>query len=190
MRFKSKIYGLVLFMLVYPILFLCPTHFKELEATELAFQGQVLPSVTLNIGGAVNARGRRTVLTGSSINFGNVLFSQPQLITNGDAFLDEDKYLNLEATLELEGVFGGVSSLSFFISRLSPSTSSFSKLLYSLGTRRSDQVFAVPVFPERRALRESVTTADPFKIRVIGVIQPTQTGALFSTFRIEGEARN
>lgn len=159
----------------------------QITPSQMALQGQVMPSAGLNILGGRNGRGRATLLTGASISFGNVLYAQPDLIANGDAYYDKDLSLLLEATLDVQVLIGGADHADLKISQLPVSGNGFSTLLYSAGNRREDASFGVPNLPDAAMIKQVRAAEQPFPVRVIGVIKPTQSGLLSSTFQFSAE---
>lgn len=165
---------------------LLQTRLSESQGdSQMGMLAQVSPAISLSISGGINARGRRTVLSGQSIVFGNVIYTQPDLIGNGDAFLDNQQHLQIEATLNIGVVSGGgVPKVGVQLSRLPGSPNPFAEVRYATGLRREDPTQAISTFPEQVTLGELPQGGGSMALRVLGVITPSQSGTFSETVRI------
>ena len=148
-------------------------------------QAQIIPGISLELNGGINERGKRTTLQNGIIDFGNVFFVDPSFIANGDAYF-VGKELWLEATVEAKVIFNAADGASLTISAVSTGNQ-FAKVLYSTGLRQNDQTATVPPYPDSMGLGTIKSSGDSQKFRLIGVVQPSQTGLLNAKVRIEAE---
>lgn len=143
-------------------------------------------SIELSIDGGVNQFGKRTVVVGNAIDFGNVSFTHPELIANGDAYL-ENGYLRLEAIFEVGLVFGGATAVDLTLKKIDPSQHSFHNTYYSLSTNRSDILQPIYEDPRSNHLARLVSSST-LTLRTVMEISPQQQGRLADRFRLEANA--
>lgn len=143
-------------------------------------------SIELSIDGGVNQFGKRTVVVGNAIDFGNVSFTHPELIANGDAYL-ENGYLRLEAIFEVGLVFGGATAVDLTLKKIDPSQHSFHNTHYSLSTNRSDILEPIYEDPRSNHLTRLVSSST-LALRTVMEISPQQQGRLADRFRLEANA--
>lgn len=148
-------------------------------------QAQIIPGISLELNGGINQRGKRTTIQNGIIDFGNVFFVDPSFLTNGDAYF-QGKDLWLEATIEAKVVFNAAAGVELTVTSVSTGNQ-FSKVLYSTGLRQNDQTATVPPYPDSMGLGTLKSSGDSQKFRLIGVVQPTQTGLLSAKVRIEAD---
>lgn len=157
--------------------------YPQTQQSDAGLFAQVNPSLSLKVEGGVNDQGRATIITGGQVSFGNVTFTEPQLIGNGDAFLDNQFRLHIEATLKVTVTSGGIDRANVELSRLPGSPNPFANFLFSNGIRREDAMQAIPTTPEKILIRTIQKGGDSFSLRILGVIEPSQSGAFSETVR-------
>lgn len=141
------------------------------------------PEIQLGLKGGTNQFGKRTILTGSAIDFGNVSFIHPETIMNGDAFL-EDGHLKLEAVIGIDVTFSGAASVKLELTRLAQSANPFHETYYSLSLDRAQAPTKVLDFPAKNNLI-TITKATTVPLRMIFEISPQQKGRISDRFRLE-----
>lgn len=165
-----------------------PVVHSEEETDQLAFMAQVAPSLSLQVEGGTNDRGRRTFLSGGSVPFGSLLYTRAETITNGDAFYDVKQRLHLEATLDIQVTAGGIATAAVDVGRVGGSPTPFKEFLYSLGVRKEDKTDLMPTLPETVKVSEIQGGSGKVSLRIIGVIDPSQSGAFSDTVRIHAQS--
>lgn len=176
----------IIIVIVSASLSLSSTDAQNPEEGEIFAQAQILPGISLELRGGVNQRGKRTILQGGSVNFGNISFVEPEFITNGDAYFRE-RDLWLEAILEAKVVFNGAPAVDLAISKIYTGANQFSKVLYSEGLRQNDETKDIPNHPDTVALGTINNSGDDIKFRLIGVVTPDQIGSLIAKIQIGAE---
>lgn len=162
--------------------------YPQSSQNDMGLFAQVSPSLSLKVEGGVNDLGRATIITGGQIAFGNVTFAEPQLISNGDAYLNNQFRLSIEATLKVTVTSGGINQANVELTRPLDSANPFASILFSNGTRREDATQSVPKTPERVLIRTVQNGGAVFPLRIIGIIEPTQSGTFSETVRIYASA--
>lgn len=156
------------------------------EAPPVTVGATASSSIELSIGGGVNQFGKSTVVVGNAVDFGNVSFTHPELIANGDAYLEKG-YLRLEAIFEAGLVFGGATAIDLSLKKVDPSQQSFHNTYYSLSTNRSDTV--EPIYEDPRSNRLArLVASSTLTLRTVMEISPQQQGRLADRFRLEANA--
>ncbi len=187
-KINFTLFSLALFLFLIEITEVHPAY-PQSETSDLGLLAQVSPSVSLAISGGTNALGRRTITSGNTIAFGNIIYTQPELIANGDAFLDSEKQLNIEATLSVDVTLGGISKVVVDISHTPGSPNAFSQFLFSPGLRRSDPAQKIPDFPQSIVIKEIQQGSNgTIPIRVMGVVDPSKSGNFSDNVRIRASA--
>ena len=126
---------------------------------------QVERGLQLSLAGGTNPLGKKTFFSGNTIDFGAVTFTQPELITNGDAYLEIGK-LRLEAVLNMNLVFGGVASVTLDLTKLKASANSFRETYYSTSINRSDPLTVILQEPQKNRL-QTLTASAEVPIRIV-----------------------
>lgn len=153
------------------------------EASSVAMAAELESSIQISLSEGTNQSGKKTYLVGNAINFGDISFIHPELISNGDAYL-ENGHLKLEAVLNIGVVFSGASQALLDITRLLASTNPFTKTYYSLSTNRSDTLSEVYDEPRSNRLT-AITESATVPVRLVLEIKPQQQGKLSDHFRLE-----
>lgn len=158
---------------------------KDLLSEEPLFNMGVALASSIQLGllEGTNQTGRKTYLAGGNIDFGEVSFVHPELIGNGDAYLQAGR-LRLEAVVNVDVTFSGASSINLQLTRLNASTNSFDKTYYSLSVNRSDELLEIydePRFNLITTVNETLTQP----LRMVLEIKPQQQGRIYDRFRLE-----
>ncbi len=145
----------------------------------------VNPGIEIGLAEGVNSFGKKTIFAGNSIDFGNVTFIHPELVFNGDAYLEKG-YLRLEAVINIGITFGGTSSVALNLTRVKKTARSFHETYFSLSTNRSDLVQAVFEEPQNNRLT-TLTSSATIPLRIIMEVSPSQQGRMTDRFRLEAQ---
>lgn len=143
----------------------------------------IMTGIQLALSGGTNQSGRRTILSNSILDFGSVSFITPELIANGDSFL-ENNHLMLEAVVNVDIVFNGTNAVFTKLSKLRTSTNPFYKTYYSLTTSRSGTKTEIQEDPIKSDLT-TITEPSTITLRMLFEVSPQQTGRLSDRFRLE-----
>ncbi|MFH1653686.1 MAG: hypothetical protein ABIE74_06485 [Pseudomonadota bacterium] len=147
----------------------------------------VNPTIQITLSGGSNQFGKSTILTGDAVDFGNVAFTHPELVSNGDAFLNDKGNLVLEAVLNVAIIFSGIDSVGVELTRLYASPSSFSNSYYSLSTNRSDIGDVIYTYPQFNRV-DVLSGANTITLRMLLEISPQQSGKITDRFRLTTSA--
>ena len=156
-----------------------------LETPTIGMSADIASSFTLNIEGGSSQSGRRTTLTNNMINFGLVNFVRPDLIGNGDAYLDKEFNLIVESILRIQIVFGGYDRGKVYISRGGQSASPYRDTRFGVGTSRSGETKPIVAFPESTLVTSITESGKVVDVRLLGVVAPNQKGSVSDSFIIE-----
>ena len=156
---------------------------------DLGMNSNIIPSLTMELNGGVNDLGRRTFLTGNAVDFGNVIFTQPEFISNGDAYLLDDGNLVLEATLVAKLTYSGTPNASLELSKLPAVANTFSQTRYSTGIRRDDRNNTIPTYADTSTVKEGAISGIEIPFRVLAYVSPAQSGLLSDNFRLIARTR-
>jgi|APSaa5957512535_1039671.scaffolds.fasta_scaffold69460_2 hypothetical protein len=140
-------------------------------------------SIQIDLVGGTNQNNRKTFLTAGAIDFGSVSFIHPELIANGDAYV-ENGVLKLESIINVELIFNGADSVRTSLSKLRVSSNPFSKSYYSLSTTRSHSLTEILEDPNKNDLG-AVTEPSTLTVRVVFDILPSQKGRISDRFKLE-----
>lgn len=154
---------------------------------DVDFGAQVTTGIQMSLAAGSNESGRRTLISGSSIDFGSVSFVHPDLISNGAAYLDSGNLI-LEAVVSVEVVFNGASAVTLDLSRLLTSANSFHKSSYALSINRSTVLTEVLDDPNKSRL-STLTETTSVPLRLAFEITPQQQGRLTDRFRLEATSQ-
>lgn len=143
----------------------------------------VTSEIQLTLRGAKNQFGKSTSLNGPAIEFGLVSFINPELISNGDAYT-ENNHLMLEAITQVDLTFNGPSSVALSLKKFRLSDNPFYKTYYSLSTSRTQVPEEIQTDPQQSRLT-SVTESSTINLRLIFEISPRQQGKIFDRFQME-----
>lgn len=143
----------------------------------------ITTGVQLQMAGGSNQNGKRTLLQGTSINFGAVSFINPEFTTNGDAYL-ENNHLMLETIIDIGVVFNGATSVSMQLNKQRASINPFYKTYYSLSVNRTStktETAEDPLWSPLTTITEPATVS----LRMVYEILPQQKGRLTDRFKLE-----
>jgi len=119
-RKKNSLYTISLLGLLLCIVAISRTQEVEADITQtpdFTFGTTVDAALQISIRDGVSLYGHRTIFTGSGVDFGRVTFTNPELIGNGDAYVDNNK-LYVEAILDIGIIFSGLLSVHVDLSKL------------------------------------------------------------------------
>jgi len=140
------------------------------------------PVVQISVKGGTNEFGKKTIFSGSGVGFGQVNFTQPELISNGDAYRIHHN-LRIEAILILSIDYSGLNKINIRLSKLDVSSNPFHESYYSLSTNRVD--VAQVIFDEpRKNLLKTLKNPGKVLLRMMFDITPRQKGRISDRFRI------
>lgn len=152
------------------------------QTPNLSFGTTVDAALQITLRDGTNLYGRRTIFSGSGVEFGRVTFTNPGLVGNGDAYIDDNR-LFLEAILDIGISFSGLLSAAVDLSKVAGAPNSFKSSLFSLSKNRSE--LAVEVLTEPRANRlATINSPTTFPIRFVFEVSPQQSGNIADRFRI------
>lgn len=151
--------------------------------TDVDTGADVVAAIQLSLADGTNSSGKRTRVYLNNISFGSVSFIAPELISNGDSYL-EDHHLMLEAIVNVEAVFNGASSASLQLKKMRTSTNPFYKTYYSLLVGRNDIKTEIQEDPLKDDLG-IITEPTTLPLRLVFEISPQQKGHLTDRFRLE-----
>lgn len=163
-----------------------PLHQTTSGQSDTDVGAAVATEIQLSLEEGVNENGRRTFVRNSSIDFGSVSFVRPELISNGDSYL-EDGHLMLEAVFAVSVVFNGASSVSLDLSKLRMSPNPFLKTYYSTSISRTHALTEIMEDPLKNNLNR-VAQSTSQTLRMVFKISPQQQGSLTDRFRIEASS--
>lgn len=139
--------------------------------------------VQLALRGVRNNFGKLTTLNGPAIQFGTVSFVNPETISNGDAYL-ENNHLMLEASTQVDITFNSANSVALSLKKMHLSDNPFYKTYYSLSTARTQPPEEIQMDPLESRLT-SVTESSTIDLRLVFEISPRQQGRIFDRFQME-----
>lgn len=139
--------------------------------------------IQLALRGVRNNFGKLTTLNGPAIQFGTVSFVNPETISNGDAYL-ENNHLMLEASTQVDITFNGATSVALSLKKMHLSDNPFYKTYYSLSTARTQPPEEIQMDPLESRLT-SVTESSTIDLRLVFEISPRQQGRIFDRFQME-----
>lgn len=142
--------------------------------------------IEIGLSEGVNPSGKKTIFAGNAIDFGSVTFTHPELVFNGDAYLEKG-YLRLEAIINFGVTFGGTPSVALDLTRVKKTPRSFHETYFSLSTNRSDLVQAVFEEPQSNRLT-TLTSSSTIPLRMIMEVSPSQQGRMTDRFRLEAQS--
>lgn len=152
------------------------------QTPNFTFGTTVDPALQISIQDGTNLYGRRTIFSGSGVEFGRVTFTNPGLIGNGDAYTDDNR-LYLEAILNVGITYSGLLAVTLDLSKLAGAANPFKNVLFSLSKNRSE--LAVEVLTEPRANRLATLTAPAtIPVRLVFEVSPQQSGNIADRLRI------
>lgn len=159
------------------------TTSTQADPNPFQFTASVSTDLQLTISGGNNERGKRTLLMGDSIQFGQVSFVQPETISTGDAYLDNGS-LMLEAILDVNTVFNGTNQVRINLNKYSDSSNPFNEIYYSLSTSRAQSLEKVQTSPAKNPLK-TIRRSSEFSLRVVFEIAPQQKGDFYDRLKLE-----
>lgn len=155
---------------------------EAIDTPNLNFGVTVNPELQITIKDEVNAYGRRTLFTGSGVEFGSVSFTHPELIGNGDAYIQNNR-LMLEAVLAVGIMYNGVNTVQVDLTKVAGSPNPFKNVYYDLSKNRT--TMPIEVLMEPRVMRIlSMNNPSTFTLRLIFEVAPQQSGSLSDRLRI------
>lgn len=153
-----------------------------IDTPNLNFGVTVNPELQISIRDEVNAYGRRTLFTGSGVNFGSVSFTHPELIGNGDAYIQNNR-LMLEAVLSIAIAYNGVNTVQVDLTKVAGSPAPFKGTYFDLSKNRATMPIEVLLEPRSNRLT-TMSNPGSFTLRLVFEVSPQQSGALSDRFRI------
>ncbi|MFH1874311.1 MAG: hypothetical protein ABH859_03885 [Pseudomonadota bacterium] len=153
------------------------------KGQSFAASADVSSSLSISLEGGRNYRGRDTRIFNNNLNFGSVSFLNPDLINNGDAFL-ENSYLILEATLKMTIVGNGYTQGQILANRQISTSETFSKVRSStsdLGTENSIDILFEPSVTQIKTFDTNTTE---LSIRFLYYIDRSQSGSFADTINL------
>ncbi len=164
------------------LLLIAPSMSNSDDSSTVAAGTQIIPSLSISVTGGTNQYGKKTLFDGTSINFGGVSFIHPELIINGDAYLQGGD-LMLEAVIGTDITFNGTNMIGLSLTRLIASANPFSETYYSLSLSRSDNPTIILQDPQSNRICELMTSGT-VTIKMLFRIKAQQTGSLTDRFRL------
>ncbi|MBI2981212.1 MAG: hypothetical protein HYY44_02750 [Deltaproteobacteria bacterium] len=161
--------------------------YGQTEGTGVDVGAQVDRSLSISLEGGTNPFGKKSFFTGNAIDFGQVTFTQPELVTSGDAYREKGR-LRLEAILNVGVVFGGLNAVTLDLTRLKLAANSFRETYFSPSTNRSDPLTVVLQDPEKNRIT-TLTQEGTIPLRVVMEISPEQHGRFTDRSRLEANAQ-
>lgn len=149
----------------------------------LSSKASLSSSLTVTLSGGSNYRGRETRIFNNSIEFGQVSFTDPDLIDNGDAFI-EKQYMVLEAIVEMEISGNGFSSGEVTAYRIIPTSESFEKVMTSGVKWGTANAIEIPFTPSTSKISEIQKDTTKMPLRFLYFINRTQFGTLVDTITL------
>lgn len=156
------------------------------DPTDVGAGADVSTGIQLSLTGGSNQSGKITRVFANSIDFGSVSFITPELIANGDAYV-ENNHLMLEAIVTVGMVFNGATSASMTLKRLRASANPFYETYYSLQMNRQDVKTTIEEDPLQSTLGTFTEQTD-LSLRLVFEISPQQKGHLTDRFELEAGA--
>lgn len=152
------------------------------DTPNLNFGVTINPELQISIRDEVNAYGRRTLFTGSGVEFGSVSFTHPELIGNGDAYIQNNR-LMLEAVLNISIMYNGVNTVQVDLTKVAGSPNPFKNAYYDLSKNRATMPIEILMEPRANRLATMVNPG-AFTLRLVFEVSPQQSGALSDRFRV------
>lgn len=149
---------------------------------------ELIPALQIGLENGTNQEGRQTFVSGNSVPFGSVMFTHPELVTNGAAYL-KDGNLILEAVVNVRVVYGGATSVALDLTRQQASTNSFRQTYYSLSVNRGETPVAIYTDPQKNRVATLTAGNSLQPIRLLMEITPQQTGRISDRFKLEAQAQ-
>lgn len=152
------------------------------QTPSLSFGTTVDPALNITVGDGSNLYGRRTIFSGSGVDFGKVTFTNPSLVGNGDAYVASNR-LWLEAILDISISFSGLTAATVELSKSAGSANPFSVALFSMSKNRSE--LAVEILTEPRGNQlTTINAPTTFPVRLVFGVSPQQSGNIGDRLRI------
>lgn len=155
---------------------------EAIDTPNLNFGVTINPELQISIRDEVNAYGRRTLFTGSGVEFGTVSFTHPELIGNGDAYIQNNR-LMLEAVLAISIMYNGVNAVQVDLTKVAGSPNPFKGTYFDLNKNRATMPIEILMEPRANRLL-TMTTPGTLTLRLVFEVSPQQSGGLSDRFRI------
>lgn len=185
--FRNAPHKLFGFLVAAAVVYWCVHHLaasaaNAADTSAVSFGATVPPALQIRVDGGTNQYGKRTIFSGSGVDFGTVTFTHPELVGNGDAYIANDK-LMLESVLEVTTTFNGLQAVRVDLSKLAGSPNPFHRTSYSLSNNRSELPTEILTEPQANRLT-TMMNPGTFAVRMVFEIVAQQSGTLSDRFRL------
>lgn len=153
------------------------------QTTPLGASATVQSAASISVGGALTSDGKQTLFSGGGIDFGQVSFLQPELVSNGSAYR-VGGLLRLEAVFDVNVQFGGVNTVLVRLSKVQVSTNRFEEIYYTTSVLRSAVPVKVMEYPDRTEVTR-LTTPETVKLRLLFDLTPQHQGTVKDRVQVE-----